>query len=114
GEALPAEAVRRYACDAKIIPGVLGGPSQPIDLGRTTRVVSAALRRALTLRDRGCTFPLCDIPPHWCDAHHVVFRANGGRTDRNNTALVCGSHHTTAHHTDWRIASPPTACPNGY
>ena len=103
GEPLPAEAVRRYACDAKIIPGVLGGPSRPIDLGRTTRVVSAALRRALTLRDRGCTFPLCETPPQRCDAHHVVFWANGGRTDLNNTALVCPSHHTTAHHTDWRI-----------
>jgi hypothetical protein len=103
GEPLPAEAVRRYACDAKIIPAVLGGPGRPVDLGRSTRIISAALRRALTLRDGGCTFPLCEIPGKWCDVHHVDHWADGGRTDLNNTALVCGAHHTTTHHHGWII-----------
>ena len=103
GEPLPAEAVRRYACDAKIIPAVLGGPGRPIDLGRSTRIISAALRRALMLRDGGCTFPLCEIPGKWCDVHHLDHWADGGRTDLNNTALVCGSHHTTTHHHGWII-----------
>jgi hypothetical protein len=103
GEPLPAEAVRRYACDAKIIPAVLGGPGRPVDLGRSTRIISAALRRALTLRDGGCTFPLCEIPGKWCDVHHLDHWADGGRTDLNNTALVCGAHHTTTHHHGWII-----------
>src|SRR6266511_3204623 len=65
GDHLPAGTVRRLACDAKIIPAVLGGPSQPLDLGRAQRTVTAALRRALVLRDAGCTFPGCDLPPGW-------------------------------------------------
>src|SRR6266511_1020542 len=84
GEHLPASTVRRLACDAKIIPAVLGGPSQPLDLGRAQRTVSAALRRALVLRDAGCTFPGCDLPPGWCDAHHLRHWANGGPTDLLN------------------------------
>src|SRR6266511_2368765 len=96
GEHLPAGTVRRLACDAKIIPAVLGGPSQPLDLGRAQRTVTTALRRALVLRDKGCTFPGCDLPPGWCDAHHLRHWANGGPTDLNNTVLLCPRHHHTA------------------
>src|SRR6266540_3948493 len=103
GDHLPAGTVRRLACDAKIIPAVLGGPSQPLDLGRAQRTVTTALRRALVLRDAGCTFPGCDLPPGWCDAHHLRHWANGGPTDLLNTVLLCPRHHHTAHHQHWTI-----------
>src|SRR6266542_3183821 len=103
GGHLPASTVRRLACDAKIIPAVLGGPSQPLDLGRAQRTVTTALRRALVLRDAGCTFPGCDLPPGWCDAHHLRHWANGGPTDLLNTVLLCPRHHHTAHHQHWTI-----------
>ena len=103
GEHLPASTVRRLACDAKIIPAVLGGPSQPLDLGRAQRTVTTALRRALVLRDAGCTFPGCDLPPGWCDAHHLLHWANGGPTDLLNLVLLCPRHHHTAHHQNWTI-----------
>ena len=59
------------ACDARIIPAVLGGPSQVLDVGAASRSFPAAIRRAITLRDRGCTWPGCDRKPGWCDAHHI-------------------------------------------
>jgi len=103
GEHLPASTARRMACDAKIIPAVLGTESQPLDIGRANRTVSGPLRRAVALRDGGCTFPTCDIPPQWCVVHHVVFWADGGPTTLSNSALVCNAHHNTAHHTEWHI-----------
>ena len=103
GEHLSASAVRRMACDARIVPAVLGGQSQPLDLGRAARTVSGPLRRAVALRDGGCTFPTCSIPPQWCDVHHPVHWADGGPTTLSNSALVCPAHHDTAHHTDWQI-----------
>src|SRR6266498_1253266 len=111
GEHLPASTVRRLACDAKIIPAVLGGPSQPLDLGRAQRTVTTALRRALVLRDAGCTFPGCDLPPGWCDAHHLLSWANGGPTDLLNTVLLCPRHHHTAHHQHWTIRIAPDGLP---
>src|SRR3954463_4166920 len=70
GELLAPETVRRMACDAAIIPAVLGGRSELLDLGRTARLVTPKLFLALCLRDQGCTFPGCSRPPSWCDAPH--------------------------------------------
>jgi hypothetical protein len=103
GEHLPASTARRMACDAKIIPAVLGGQSQPLDIGRAARTIPGPLRRAVALRDGGCTFPTCDIPPQWCVVHHLVFWADGGPTTLSNSALVCPAHHNTAHHTNWQV-----------
>ncbi|TQN48442.1 uncharacterized protein DUF222 [Humibacillus xanthopallidus] len=89
--------VRRLACEAAIIPMVLGGRSQVLDQGYTERYFTPAQRRALTRRDGGCTFPGCTVPPQWCDAHHVTHWADGGRTDLANGALLCGRHHTVVH-----------------
>ncbi|WP_345536679.1 HNH endonuclease signature motif containing protein [Phytohabitans rumicis] len=80
GERLSPEQVRRLACDAKIIPAVLGGDGQILDLGRTRRLISGPLRRALELRDKGCAFPGCDRPPRWCYGHHIRSWADGGPT----------------------------------
>jgi hypothetical protein len=102
-EPLSAAAARRFACDAALIPAVLGGPSQVLDLGRETRTASTAQRRALALRDRGCTHPGCDRPPPWCEAHHLTGFRHGGRTDLNQLALVCDAHHDIAHHDGWTL-----------
>jgi hypothetical protein len=89
--------VRRLACDAEIIPAVLGTPSEILDLGRATRLFTPTQTRALTLRDRHCTFPRCDIPAFWCDAHHITHWSDGGPTNLDNAALLCGRHHTIVH-----------------
>jgi hypothetical protein len=103
GEHLPAATARRMACDAKIIPAVLGGQSQPLDIGRAARTIPGPLRRAVALRDGGCTFPTCDIPPEWCDVHHWLHWADGGPTSLSNLLLTCPAHHHTAHHTGWQV-----------
>lgn len=88
---------RRLACDASILPVVMGGPSEPLDVGRRTPVVSAGLRRAVVLRDQRCRFPACTRPHPWCDAHHVIHWADGGKTALSNLVLLCRPHHTRVH-----------------
>jgi Domain of unknown function (DUF222)/HNH endonuclease len=93
---------------ARLLPPTLGGaPSQPLEVGRTTRVVSAAQRHALVVRDRGCAFPECDRPPGWCEAHHLVHWLHGGPTDLPNLALVCRAHHRAVHEGGWRLGRGP-------
>ena len=76
---------------------VLGSQGQPLDVGRTKRLVTPALLAALWVRDKGCTYPGCSRPPPWCDAHHVHHWANGGPTCLLNLALLCAHHHTVVH-----------------
>jgi hypothetical protein len=91
------DTARRLACDASVVRIVLGAPSQPLDVGRQTAVVPAALRRAVIVRDGGCRFPGCDRPHDWCDAHHVVHWADGGPTALANLLLLCRRHHRLVH-----------------
>ena len=100
GAVLSPATVRRLACDASIIPMVLGSQGQPLDLGRTRRLVTPALLAALWSRDKGCTFPRCGRPPQWCDAHHVRHWADGGHTALTNLTLLCAHHHTWVHQHD--------------
>lgn len=97
GQPVPAATLRQLACDARILPVMLDGAGQILDAGRTRRTASAALRRALAVRDGGCAFPTCDRPPRWADVHHIVPWHAGGRTDLVNTVLLCPHHHTVAH-----------------
>lgn len=103
GAALTVAVVRRLACDAGVIPTVMGGDSQVLDQGRRTRTVSTAQRRALTARDGGCVFPGCDRPDSWCDAHHVIHWLNLGPTDLWNLVLLCSAHHRAVHEGGWRL-----------
>ncbi|WP_328419016.1 HNH endonuclease [Micromonospora sp. NBC_00389] len=103
GLQLTPEAVRRLACDAAILPAVLGSAGQVLDVGRQRRLVTGPLRRALVLRDRGCAFPGCDRPPRWCDAHHIRHWANGGETSLQNAVLLCAHHHRHIHRGDWTV-----------
>jgi hypothetical protein len=100
GEVLSPGTVRRLACDASIIPMVLGGQSEPMDVGRAKRLVTPAMLAALWVRDKRCTFPGCGRPPLWCEAHHVLHWADGGRTCLLNLTLLCQYHHTYVHQRD--------------
>jgi hypothetical protein len=101
---VPAETARRIACDAGVSRVITDGPSQVLDLGRRTRIVSAAQRRALAVRDRGCRFPGCDRPPQWTDAHHIVHWVDGGPTDLDNLVLLCRAHHRSCHEEGWTVS----------
>ncbi len=103
GVPITAGTARRLACDATIIPTVLGTAGEPLDLGRAARLVSTAQRRALVLRDQGCRFPGCDRPPQWTDAHHLTSWADGGPTDLDNLLLLCRWHHTAVHEGGWNL-----------
>ncbi len=95
--------VRRLACDAHILPAVLGGDGQVLDLGRSRRLITGALRRALEVRDHGCAFPGCDRPPRWCHGHHIRAWVDGGPTTLDNSVLLCGYHHRVIHRGHWMI-----------
>lgn len=97
GALLGPETARRIACDAAIVPVVLGREGEMLDLGRRFRLFTSAQLRALWLRDGGCTFPDCTVPAAWCDGHHLQHWADGGPTDLANAALLCGRHHTLVH-----------------
>jgi HNH endonuclease len=86
---------------------LMAGRSEVLDLGRSTRLVTPALRRALELRDRGCCGPGCDRPPEWCDAHHLVHWAQGGETNLDNLVLLCRRHHVLLHEGGWHLARGP-------
>ncbi|WP_081884005.1 HNH endonuclease signature motif containing protein [Micromonospora parva] len=103
GLRLTPDTVRQLACDAAILPAVLGGAGQVLDVGRQRRLVTGPLRRALVLRDGGCAFPGCDRPPRWCAAHHIRHWADGGPTSLDNAVLLCGHHHRHIHQADWLV-----------
>ncbi len=106
------------------MPVVLGGPSEILDVGRTQRLVTPAIRKALTLRDGGCIFPGCTAPDTRCEAHHLQPWWAGGHTALHNLVLLCGHHHTLVepdryrrpadrwhihidHHTGLPVITPP-------
>ena len=96
------EAVRRVACDAGLVALQHGAGGEVLDIGRRTRTVPSALRRALLSRDRGlCQFPGCES--HHCDAHHVDHWADGGETRLPNLVLVCRFHHRAIHEQGFRV-----------
>jgi hypothetical protein len=97
GEAITAAQARRWACDADLIPAVLGGESQVLDLGRTRRFHTKAQRTALAIQNRGCTHPGCDTPPAMCHTHHDLPWSQGGPTNTTTGRLLCPRHHTLAH-----------------
>jgi Domain of unknown function (DUF222) len=105
------EAARRLACDAGVSRVITKGRSEPLDVGRRTRVVPAALRRAVIARDKHCTAPGCDRPWEWCDAHHDIHWIDGGPTALGNLRLLCHVHHPDEHERRHRDRSPPSATP---
>jgi hypothetical protein len=90
------------------LPVTLGGaPTQPLEVGRASRTITAAQRAALAVRDGGCVFPNCTRPPSWCEGHHVIHWLDGGRTDLDDLALVCRAHHRAVHEGGWQLIRGP-------
>lgn len=106
GQPVTAATARRIACDAEVLPLVLGGQSQPLDVGKARRTAPAHLRSALLVRDGRCAFPRCDQPPGTPEAHHVQHWADGGPTAIHNMVMVCAHHHRVLHHKDWQVELP--------
>ena len=94
--AIAAETARRLCCDAGIVPVVDGPNGEPLNVGRRTRSIPPAVRRALSNRDRGCRFPGCPATQR-LHGHHVRHWADGGETSLDNLVLLCPTHHRLVH-----------------
>ena len=107
GQSITAGDLRRLACDAELIPVILGTAGEILDYGRSARLVPPALRRALAIRDRRCTFPGCDAPDARCEAHHLVPWWAGGTTCLENLILMCPHHHALVEPPRFWSGPPP-------
>ncbi|MGH8175688.1 MAG: DUF222 domain-containing protein, partial [Steroidobacter sp.] len=102
GPSLAAETVRRLACDASIVAIIENEHGEPLNVGRKTRSIPPALRRALNARDGGCRFPGC-THKLYVDAHHIEHWAHGGETKPSNLVTLCKLHHRKVHEGAVRI-----------
>ncbi len=102
GVRVSAEASRRLACDASRVVMAHGIDGTVLDVGRKTRTVPPAIRRALDHRDKGCRFPGCGL--RFCDAHHIEHWADGGETRLDNLVLLCRLHHRAVHEEGFGVA----------
>jgi len=91
------------ACDANIIPIVLGSKGDILDIGRTSRIWTYAIRKALQLEDKGCGWPGCKMPLWACRIHHIKWWFFGGETTKANGVHLCGFHHWLVHNRDWKL-----------
>ena len=109
GTALPVSVVRQMACEAEIIPIVLGGDGRALDIGRAARLATEAQRQALRAMHRTCIQPDCQVPFDECRIHHIVPWEHGGRTDLSNLAPLCESckHHHDVHEGGWTLTMTP-------
>ena len=96
GPAIAAETARRLSCDASLISIVEGERGEPLNVGRKTRIIPPAIRRALSCRDKGCRFPGCSFK-RYVDGHHVKHWAHGGETKLSNLMTLCRFHHRLVH-----------------
>jgi len=107
GGKISAGQARRLACNAGIIPVVLGGDSMPLDIGQEKRLFTRSQRIALGIRDKTCTAENCDRPPGWCEAHHDVPWSKDGPTNLTNGRLYCSWHHHLAHDDSYLTTNRP-------
>ncbi len=103
GAAIPAAEARRLACEADVIPVVLGGPSEPLDVGRASRVATSAQPAALRAVHDSCCIDGCDVAFDYCETHHISWWRLGGMTDLDNLVPVCNKHHHLIHDHAWRL-----------
>jgi hypothetical protein len=101
GRGVPAETCRRLLCDAGVVPVLDDVDGNPLDVGRKTRTIPTAIRRALSLRDRGCRYPGCTN--RLVDGHHVRPWIEGGPTSLANLVSLCRRHHTFLHEGGCRV-----------
>ncbi|TMG62058.1 MAG: DUF222 domain-containing protein, partial [Chloroflexi bacterium] len=95
--------VQRIACDCSVTRVLLNQESVTIDVGRSKRVISNTLRKALKIRDGHCRWPGCERPASWCDGHHLVHWIHGGETNLGNLVLLCRRHHRMVHEGGWQL-----------
>ena len=107
GVELPAETVRRLACDADIIPVVLNGDGVPLEVRRAKRLATVHQRRALGAMYESCAIPECPVKFAHCEPHHIEYWENGGRTDLANLVPLCSRHHHAAHEGGWKLLLDP-------
>jgi hypothetical protein len=107
GETITAAHARRLACDAGLIPAVLGTKSEVLDLGRTARLHSPAQRKAKLLTQTECQVEGCTVPAAWCDSHHRQPWSQGGKTDHDEHDLYCGWHHRKIHDPKYETTHHP-------
>jgi hypothetical protein len=100
---ISSKTVERLACDATITRIVLGSDSMVIDVGRAKRTISGPARKALNVRDGGCTWPGCERPASWTSGHHLVHWIHGGTNEPPNLTLLCRRHHWMVHEGEWQI-----------
>jgi hypothetical protein len=100
---LPIESVRRLCCDGETVVIVEDEEGEPLNVGRKTRTVPTAIKRALWSRDKGCVFPGCRNK-RFVDAHHVQHWSAGGETSLDNLLLLCTRHHRLVHEGGFAIA----------
>jgi hypothetical protein len=106
GATISAARARWLACDGNVTRVIIGPEAQPLDMGRTKRVVPPHLRRAVEVRDGHCVFTGCQAPSYWCDVHHLLHWIDDGETSLENSALLCERHHTKVHH-GFRVERQP-------
>jgi len=102
GPSLPVETARRLACDASVVTIMADEEGEPLDVGRKTRSIPPALRRAMEARDRGCVFPGC-TRTRYVDGHHIQHWADGGDTKLANLVTLCRFHHRAVHEGGVRV-----------
>jgi len=96
GHSVAVETARRLGCDGALVGVVEGAKGEPLAIGRRTRAVPPAIRRALRVRDGGCRFPGCDRS-RYVHAHHIKHWADGGETRLDNLVTLCSQHHRQVH-----------------
>jgi hypothetical protein len=97
GQGLSPETLRRLTCDCRISRIITDGPSKVLDVGRSMRTPPPPMRRAVIARDRHCRAPGCEMPPRFCDVHHILHWTKGGETKLINLILLCRRHHRHVH-----------------
>jgi hypothetical protein len=102
GPSLASETARRLGCDASVIAVIEDGKKEPLSVGRKTRTIPPAIKRALNSRDRGCRFPGCPNK-RYVDGHHVKHWADGGETKLSNLVTLCHFHHRRVHEGNVRV-----------
>jgi 5-methylcytosine-specific restriction protein A len=101
--AIPAATLQRLACDADATDIAASSAGEPLDLGRARRTAPPQMRRALVKRFQGCSWPGCDRPPAWTEAHHIQPWSKGGRTKVDNLVTLCRVHHRYVHEEGWKL-----------
>ena len=100
---ISSKTVERLACDCSVTRILLGSNSMVIDVGRAKRTISGPARKALNVRDRGCTWPGCERPASWTSGHHIQHWLHGGNNQPPNLTLLCYRHHWMVHEGNWQI-----------